>query len=414
MTYQEAIQTLYNQAPMFQHVGKAGYKEGLENTIYIDKHYHEPHHFFPTIHVAGTNGKGSTSHLIAAALQSAGLKVGLYTSPHLVDFSERIRINGKEISHDYVADFIGKAQPLIAEVHPSFFEITTSLAFCYFRDMKVDVAVIEVGLGGRLDCTNVITPLVSVITNISLEHTDLLGDTVEKIAYQKAGIIKHGVPVVVGERDQRTFPVFEAEAAHVGTAIVPHYEGDVPPTGLPGKHQLLNARTAFMALQLVAHRFGVTPENIAYGFCHVVELTGLMGRWQTVGTCPRVICDVGHNAACLMVDVQQLAHEHYRNLRVVFGVVADKDYEKMLSIMPTDATYYYVQANIPRALDGTVLSAKGNSMGRCGVFCHSVAEGYRLALADAAADDLILVCGSNFTVAELLADLRKNNPQIAQ
>ncbi|MCQ2343632.1 MAG: bifunctional folylpolyglutamate synthase/dihydrofolate synthase [Paludibacteraceae bacterium] len=407
MTYEEAIQTLYNQAPMFQHVGKAGYKEGLENTIYIDKYYQEPHHFFPTIHIAGTNGKGSTSHLMAAALQSAGLKVGLYTSPHLVDFSERIRINGEEISHEYVADFIEKAQPLIMEVQPSFFEITTSLAFCYFRDMNVDVAVIEVGLGGRLDCTNVITPLVSVITNISLEHTDLLGDTVEKIAYQKAGIIKKGVPVVVGERDERIMPVFEAEAAEVGTAIVPHYEGDVPRTELLGEHQLRNARTAFMALREVAGRFGVTDENIAYGFSHVVELTGLMGRWQTIGTCPRVICDVGHNAACLKVDVEQLAHERYNRLRVVFGVVADKDYEKMLSIMPSEATYYYVQANIPRALDGKILSEKGSLMGRMGEFCGTVDEGYRRALGDAAMDDLVLVCGSNFTVAELLCEYKE-------
>lgn len=407
MTYEEAIQTLYNQAPMFQHVGKAGYKEGLENTIYIDKHYHEPHKFFPTIHVAGTNGKGSTSHLIAAALQSAGLKVGLYTSPHLIDFSERIRINGKEISHDYVVGFIEKAQSLIREVKPSFFEITTSLAFCYFRDMKVDVAVVEVGLGGRLDCTNVITPLVSVITNISLEHTDLLGDTVEKIAYQKAGIIKSGIPVVIGEIDERTLPVFEAEAERVGTAIVPYYEGDVPKTELLGNHQLRNARTAYMALQQIVERFGVERADIEYGFSHVVELTGLMGRWQTIGICPRVICDVGHNVGCLEVDVQQLKREKYERLRVVFGVVADKDYEKMLLTMPSEATYYYVQANIPRALDGVILAKSGNSSGRRGDFCGTVEEGYKKALAESSSKDLVLVCGSNFTVAELLATVKR-------
>lgn len=408
MEYSEAIQMLYKQAPMFSHVGKSGYKEGLENTICIDTYYHRPHENYPTIHVAGTNGKGSTSHLIASALQSAGLKVGLYTSPHLVDFAERIRVNGKNIDHGYVAKFIDDARELILKVQPSFFEITTSLAFCYFRDMNVDVAVVEVGLGGRLDCTNVINPLVSVITNISLEHTDLLGDTVEKIAYQKAGIIKAGVPVVVGERDELTFPVFSREAERVGADIIEYWTGEVPESELSGDHQRLNERTAYMALKTVSSRFGITDENIRDGFSHVVALTGLMGRWQSFsvltanGRGQRVICDVGHNAACLRVDVAQLSHESFRTLRVVFGVVADKDYNAMVKVMPRDGIYYFVQAAIPRALDGLTLCRAGNEVGLHGDFCGSVREGLESALADSVEGDLILVCGSNFVVSEII------------
>lgn len=407
MQYSEAIQLLYNQAPMFSHVGKAGYKEGLENTLFIDKYYHEPHKNYPTIHVAGTNGKGSTSHLIASALQSAGLKVGLYTSPHLVDFSERIRVNGQNIDHDYVAKFIEDAQNLIKEVEPSFFEITTSLAFCYFRDMKVDVAVVEVGLGGRLDCTNVIKPLVSVITNISLEHTDLLGDTVEKIAYQKAGIIKEGVPVVVGERDEKTFPVFMAEAETIKARMTDFWEREVPQSELLGDHQRKNERTAYMALKVVAEKFGVTEEHIRHGFENVCELTGLMGRWQKIGDNPKRICDVGHNAACLTVDTEQLKHEKYKTLRVVFGVVADKNYRAMVEAMPKEAVYYYVKASIPRALDAETLAEVGNGMGRIGKVYGSVENGYNQAVKESQEDDLVLVCGSNFVVSEILALIKK-------
>jgi len=403
MNYFEAIQLLYNQAPMFSHVGKAGYKEGLENTIYIDKYYHEPHRFFSTVHVAGTNGKGSTSHLIAASLQKAGLRVGLYTSPHIVDFSERIRVNGENISHDYVARFIEEAQPLIKEIQPSFFEITTSLAFCYFRDMKVDVAVVEVGLGGRLDCTNVITPLVSVITNISLEHTDLLGDTVEKIAWQKAGIIKEGVPVVVGEYDKAYYHVFEEEAAMRNTSIVERYEGDVPRSELKGEHQRRNERSAWMALGVIRDRFGVTDEDIRYGYEHVCEMTGLIGRWQVVREkCPRIILDVGHNEGCLKVDVEELRWEKYEKLRVVFGVVSDKNYRRMLEVMPRDAEYYYVKAEIPRALGADELGEVGNELGRYGKVYGKVACGLEKAIADAGEGDLILVCGSFYVVADAI------------
>lgn len=394
---------LYNQAPMFSHVGRAGYKEGLENTIYIDKYYHEPHLSYPTIHVAGTNGKGSTSHLIAASLQKAGLCVGLYTSPHIVDFAERIRVNGENVSHDYVARFIEEAQPLIKEVQPSFFEITTSLAFCYFRDMKVDVAVVEVGLGGRLDCTNVITPLVSVITNISLEHTDLLGDTVEKIAWQKAGIIKDGVPVVVGEYDEAYYHVFAEEAELRNTKIVERYEGFVPCSELKGNHQRRNERTAWMALNVVKERFGVTDDDIRYGYEHVCEMTGLIGRWQVVREkCPRIILDVGHNEGCLKVDVEELRQEKYKNLRIVFGVVSDKDYHRMIEVMPTGAEYYYVKADIPRALDANELARVGNELGRHGKVYGKVACGLEKAIADASDDDLVLVCGSFYVVADAI------------
>lgn len=403
MDYSEAIQTLYNQAPMFSHIGKAGYKEGLENTIYIDKYYHEPHRSFHTIHVAGTNGKGSTSHLIAASLQKSGLRVGLYTSPHIVDFSERIKVNGENISHDYVARFIEEAQPLIQEVQPSFFEITTSLAFCYFRDMRVDVAVVEVGLGGRLDCTNVINPLVSVITNISLEHTDLLGDTVEKIAWQKAGIIKECVPVVVGERDESYYHVFEDEAKLKNTSIVERYEGCVPRSELKGEHQRRNERTAWMALNVVRDRFGVSDEDIRYGYEHVCEMTGLIGRWQVVREqCPRIILDVGHNEGCLKVDVEELKHEQYVDLKIVFGVVSDKDYRKMLAVMPCEAEYYYVEANIPRALNAETLAEVGNELGRAGKTYGKVANGLRTAISEASDNDLVLVCGSFYVVADAI------------
>ena len=403
MNYFDAIQMLYNQAPMFSHVGKAGYKEGMENTIYIDKYYHEPHKFFQTIHVAGTNGKGSTSHLIAASLQKAGLRVGLYTSPHLVDFAERIKVNGENISHEYVARFIEDAQPLICDIKPSFFEITTSMAFCYFRDQKVDVAVVEVGLGGRLDCTNVIKPLVSVITNISLEHTDLLGDTLEKIAWQKAGIIKNGVPVVVGEYDETYYHVFEEEARIKDTKLVQRYEGDVPRSELKGDHQRRNERTAWMALNVVRSHFNITDEDIRYGYEHVCEMTGLIGRWQVARqSCPRIILDVGHNEGCLKVDVAELKHESYEKLRVVFGVVSDKNYHKMIQVLPSDAIYYYVKANIPRALDSDVLAMAGNAAGRHGENYENVANGLQQVLAEASDNDLVLVCGSFYVVADAL------------
>lgn len=411
MTYDEALQALYNQAPMFSHVGRSAYKAGLENTVLIDNHYRNPHRNYPTIHVAGTNGKGSTAHMIAAALQARGLSVGLYTSPHLVDFAERIRVDGRNISHDYVARFVEEAQGLIAEVHPSFFEITTSLAFCYFRDMMVDVAVVEVGLGGRFDCTNVIRPLVSVITNISLEHTDLLGDTVEKIAYQKAGIIKAGVPVVVGERDARTFPVFQAEADRVGAPMTELYTGQVPPTELEGEHQARNARTAFMALQVVADRFNLQYEHIRRGFAQVTRLTGLLGRWQQLSASPLVIADVGHNPACLKADSRRLRREAYDKLRIVYGVVADKDYPAMTAALPAEARYYFVNAAIPRALPADALAADARKQGRKGVVYKSVVEGYRAALSDAGKNDMVLVCGSNFVVAEVLAHVMKNSPK---
>lgn len=403
MNYFDAIQMLYNQAPMFSHIGKAGYKEGMENTIYIDKYYHEPHKFFQTIHVAGTNGKGSTSHLIAASLQKAGLRVGLYTSPHIVDFAERIKVNGENISHDYVARFIEDAQPLICDIKPSFFEITTSMAFCYFRDKKVDVAVVEVGLGGRLDCTNVINPLVSVITNISLEHTDLLGDTLEKIAWQKAGIIKSGVPVVVGEYDETYYHVFEEEARIKGTKIVQRYEDDVPRSELKGAHQRRNERTAWMALNVVRSYFNITDDDIRYGYDHVCEMTGLIGRWQVVRqSCPRIILDVGHNEGCLKVDVEELQYESYEKLRVVFGVASDKNYHKMIQVLPSSAIYYYVKANIPRALDADTLAMAGNAVGRHGKNYENVANGLQQVLADASDNDLVLICGSFYVVADAL------------
>ena len=408
MNYNNAIEILYNQAPMFQNVGKRAYKTGLETTHELDAIFQYPHRKFCTIHVAGTNGKGSCSHLTAAVLQSAGYKVGLYTSPHLKDFRERIRINGEMISEEAVCEFVELAQPLIAELQPSFFEITTAMAFRYFAQQEVDVAVIEVGLGGRLDCTNIITPEISIITNISIDHTDLLGATLAEIAHEKAGVIKPNVPAIIGERQAEVAPVFEAKAQEVGAPIYfasdEMADAELPDCEMKGYYQDKNRRTVLTALRELRNRgiFNITDENINAGFASVCRLTGIMGRWQMLSENPRIICDTGHNEAGIKFVTEQLLHEKYTNLRIIIGMVSDKKIDKVLALLPKNAIYYFTKAQIPRALGETELQQQAAEYALNGNAYPSIKQAFDQAKFDYKEGDLIFVGGSNFTVAEIL------------
>lgn len=404
MTYDETIEYLFNSTPLFQNVGKAAYKEGLANTLALDDYFGHPHTQFKTIHVGGTNGKGSTSHSLASVLQSAGYKVGLFTSPHLKDFRERIRINGEMISQEYVVDFVEQHKNFFEPLNPSFFELTTAMAFKYFADKKVDVAVIEVGLGGRLDCTNIINPVLSIITNISFDHVNLLGNTLEKIASEKAGIIKHDVPVVVGETIPETYSVFEAKAKEVDTQIVFAEEKDFPeiPFELGGDYQKKNLRTILTALSILKNTFDISNKNIRDGLSTVCEQTGLMGRWQTLKECPKTVCDVGHNVGGFEYIVKQLTRQQYKTLRIVIGMVNDKDINGVLSLLPKDAKYYFTKAQVARALQPEELQGKAKEFGLNGNCYPSVAEAYEAATAEASTDDFIFIGGSCFVVAEVV------------
>lgn len=406
MTYIEAIDYLYNHAPMFQAHGRQAYKSGLDTTLALDAHFGHPHQAYRTIHIAGTNGKGSTSHLLASVLQCAGYKVGLYTSPHLRDFCERIRVDGEVIPHERVAAFVTDHRALIDTLQPSFFEITTALAFLYFAEQQVDVAVIEVGLGGRLDCTNIITPVLSVITNISLDHTDILGDTIAKIAVEKAGIIKPNVPVVVGETQAETAPIFVAQATNAHAPII--FADQLPRTALPpcalhGNYQAKNLKTVLAAIeQLQQCGFDIAPQAIADGLLQVVERTHLQGRWQTLSENPRIICDTGHNEGGIRYVVEQLQQQKYDRLHIVFGMVKDKNIDAVLQMLPREATYYFTQAHIPRALDATLLQHQALSFGLRGNAYSDTHEALDAARCAAAPDDLIFVGGSNYIIAEII------------
>ena len=404
MTYDETIEYLFNSTPLFQNVGKAAYKEGLANTLALDEYFGHPHTKFKTIHVGGTNGKGSTSHSLASVLQSAGYKVGLFTSPHLKDFRERIRINGKMISEKFVVDFVEQNRNFFEPLYPSFFELTTAMAFKYFADENVDVAVIEVGLGGRLDCTNIISPVLSIITNISFDHVNLLGNTLEKIASEKAGIIKHGVPVVIGETTSETRPVFEAKAKEVDTQIVFAEEKDIPEIAfeLGGDYQQKNLRTIITALSILRGTFDISEQNIRDGLGSVCERTGLMGRWQTLNECPKTVCDVGHNVGGFEYIVKQLARQQYKTLRIVIGMVNDKDVNGVLALLPKDAKYYFTRAKVARALQPEELQDKAKEYGLKGNCYPSVANAYEAAISEASTDDFIFVGGSCFVVAEVV------------
>ena len=409
MTYQETIQYLYDSVPMFQRIGASAYKSGLENTYALDEHFGHPHKRFHSIHVAGTNGKGSVSHTLAAILQSAGYKVGLYTSPHLLDFRERIRINGEKIPEQYVIDFVEKEKAFFEPLYPSFFELTTAMAFNYFAEQEVDVAIIEVGLGGRLDCTNIITPDLSIITNISLEHTQFLGDTLAKIAGEKAGIIKQGIPVVVGETTPETKPVFLQKAQEMQAPIYfaeengrEDFEGISPE--LKGSYQQKNTRTIVTALTILRDiGYRLDGPIVRFGFAHVTELTGLMGRWQTLSQSPTLVCDTGHNVGGYQYVASQLKAQHCGKLHIVIGVVSDKDVRGMLSLLPQGAIYYFTKASVKRALDERELQQTATEIGLHGETYPDVVSAVKAAQKNSLPEDFIFVGGSNFIVADLLA-----------
>lgn len=438
MTYTETLDYLYNVAPLFQNIGQGAYKEGLSNTHALDEHFGHPHRKFRTIHVAGTNGKGSCSHTLAAILQSSGLRVGLYTSPHLVDFRERIRVNGKMISEQRVIDFVEQERSFFEPLYPSFFELTTALAFKYFEEQKVDVAVIEVGLGGRLDCTNIIEPDLSIITNISFDHVQFLGDTLEKIASEKAGIIKHQTPIMIGETNghdgvkqvfldtakQKEAPIFFADESGMVLSSKPAtFENSTISIGrnyktrllgdlygeLGGDCQVFNTATILTAVEQLRNiGYTIDDENIREGFGKVCEMTGLMGRWQKFSSSPLSICDTGHNVGGLQYIAKQLetaSQTSEGTLRMVIGMVGDKDVSGSLSLLPKNAIYYFTQATVKRAMDVKDIQKIGESLGLHGKCYASVKEAYAAAKAESGTSDMIFVGGSSFIVADLLANL---------
>ncbi len=430
-SYQQVLDFLYSQLPMFQRTGPAAYKDNLDNTICLDEMFNHPHQSFKTIHVAGTNGKGSVSHMLASVLQEAGFNVGLYTSPHLKDFRERIRVNGEMISEEAVVQFTEffQVKNEVKKLEPSFFELTVSMAFDYFRSQKVDVAVIEVGLGGRLDSTNIITPEVSVITNISYDHMALLGDTLQKIAAEKAGIIKKDVPVVIGETSADTSFVFEQFAEKAQTEIAfadQEYEADYSMLTLDGKQSLnirRNGELAYPGLQLdllgVYQRLNVcsvlkavdvlnekgwklAEEHIRSGLLKVISNTGLLGRWQIIGNNPLTIADTGHNQAGIKLVVEQIYQTAWERLHIVIGMVNDKDQSNVLALLPANAIYYFTKASIPRAAEPEELAAKADLFGLKGKCYQTVRQALSAALASAGLNDLVFVGGSTFVVAEIL------------
>jgi len=401
MTYSETLQYLYVKTPVFQQVGQQAYKPGLDTVSALSAQLGNPHNQYTTIHVAGTNGKGTTVHTLAAILQSAGYKVGLYTSPHLKDFSERIRVNGQPVSQDFVVDFVEKTRSFIETNKPSFFEITTVMAFSYFAMMQVDVAVIEVGLGGRLDSTNIIHPCLSIITNISLDHTALLGNTLEQIAAEKAGIIKPGVPVVVGEAPESLRPIYNSKATMPVVYAQDSNDSNLP-FELKGDYQKANKKTILSAVSILRKQFNISDQALRQGMTQVVELTGLQGRWQILQQQPLLICDTGHNEGAVRYLSQQLSELKCTQLHIVFGMMKDKDVRACLSLMPVKAIYYFCQAPTPRALSATDLQLTAAAFGLQGQCYHSVQQALQAAKAAAKDSDCIFVGGSNFTVAEIL------------
>lgn len=431
MTYNDTLNYLFTRLPMFQRTGPAAYKNTLDNTLKLDALYGNPHRKYKTIHVAGTNGKGSVSHMLASALQSAGYKTGLYTSPHLKDFRERIKINGEMIPEKAVADWVSKFKTNNAlwKIEPSFFELTVALAFDYFAAENVDVAVIEVGLGGRLDSTNIITPEVSIITNIGLDHTNLLGVTLAQIAGEKAGIIKNNTPVVISETHPETAPVFlqTAEEKQAPLFFADHeYRVDYATRSLEhtqilhlakgpeqvlkeveldllGSYQHKNLPAVLKAVDLLREKgFRISDDELRRGLVNVIAQTGLLGRWQIIGNNPLIVCDTGHNQDGIREVAAQLQNTAYRKLHVVFGTVADKNTDPVLALLPKNAQYYFVRAKIERALDEEVLRARAAEFGLPGECYKSVSEGFKKAREAAGKHDMIFVGGSTFVVAEIL------------
>ncbi|MCF6404189.1 bifunctional folylpolyglutamate synthase/dihydrofolate synthase [Chitinophaga filiformis] len=428
MNYQETLEYLYQRLPMFTRVGASAFKKDLHNTIELCKQLGDPQHQFKSIHIAGTNGKGSTSHMLAAIFQQAGYKTGLYTSPHLLDFRERIRINGELVPTTFVTEFVKQLKPAIESLEPSFFELTVAMAFQYFALEQVDIAIIEVGLGGRLDSTNVITPELSVITNISYDHMQILGNTLPEIASEKAGIIKAGVPVVVSETQSEVEAVFIEKAKALGAPIhfadqewlvqqsefseghlqlgLQHsHSGDLKTirTDLTGQYQMKNIMGVLSAVKILQHAgWELPPQTVMTALSHVKKLTGLRGRWEIISRDPLTIFDVGHNQAGITEVVQQLEHMVYRHLHIVTGFVKDKEVSKVLPLFPPAATYYFCKAQIPRAMDEKELAEAAHQHGLRGHDYPTVQQAYLAAKQQAHKEDIVLVCGSFFVVAEVM------------
>jgi dihydrofolate synthase/folylpolyglutamate synthase len=426
-TYLQTLIYLYEQLPMFQRIGAAAFKKDLSNIQDLLKHLGHPEAKFPSIHIAGTNGKGSTTHMLGAVLQAGGRRVGLYTSPHYRDFRERIKINGRYVSKAFVVAFVNRCRPLLEEIRPSFFEITVAMAFDYFAAEAVDIAVIETGLGGRLDSTNVLQPLLSIITNISYDHQQFLGDTLPEIAGEKAGIIKAGTPVVIGETQEKVRSVFEDRAAIQSAPLYfadqhfraektgedldrTRYEvfrgGQLLFSGLElhaaGPYQYRNLQTVLQALDLLPAPFTVGVEEIRKGLANLRKLTCFIGRWQVLGQNPLVLCDSAHNEGGLRLVVEGLQQMPYERLHMVIGTVSDKDVSRMLALLPRDAAYYFACPDIPRGLDAERLREAAASLGLQGEGYDSVPEALEAAREKASADDLIFVGGSTFVVAEVV------------
>ena len=425
MNYQETVEYLFNSTPVFEHVGASAYKEGLENTLALDEHFNHPHTHFLSIHIAGTNGKGSCSHSLAAILQAEGYKVGLYTSPHLIDFRERIKVNGKMIPEQYVIDFVKNERSFFEPLHPSFFELTTALAFKYFAEQKIDIAIIEVGLGGRLDCTNIITPILSIITNISFDHTQFLGNSLAQIAGEKAGIIKQGVPTIIGEAVPETRVVFQSKAQKMDSVIT--FAEDIPallsshilPNGgikyqtrffgdiegeLGGTYQEKNTNTVLTAAMYLYNK-GIIKDvtSISLGLSKVCETTGLMGRWQKLKEHPLVICDTGHNAGGWKYLSQQIKQQPCKHRRIIFGMVDDKDLHTVMRMLPKEATFYWTQPSTKRAFPVKKIAEEAKEYGLDGNCYETVKDAYMTALKDAGEEDFIFVGGSSYIVADLLS-----------
>jgi dihydrofolate synthase/folylpolyglutamate synthase len=406
MNYSETLDWMFTQLPMYQTQGATAYRKDITNTVLLAKHLNNPEKELRCIHVAGTNGKGSTSHLLASVLQEAGYKVGLYTSPHLKDFRERIKINGQCITEEYVCEFIARNKAFFEAQHMSFFEMSVGLAFEYFKKEQTDFNIIEVGMGGRLDATNIITPLLSIITNIGLDHTQFLGTTLEAIAMEKAGIIKPFIPVVIGEYASETQPIFinQAQKSEAPIYFASDLIKETYPSALLGDYQLHNKKTvqqAFVVLQGLGC-VQLTDNTIKQGFLNVIANTGLQGRWQQLQNEPKVICDTAHNAHGLSLVMQQLQKESFRQLHIVLGMVVDKNLDEVLPLFPKNAIYYFCCPNNFRGLNATALQEKAASFGLSGSTFNSVSNAYENARSNALADDFIYVGGSTFVVAEIL------------
>ena len=431
MNYLETVNYLFNIAPVFEHIGASAYKEGLDNTYLLDEHFGHPHRKFKSIHIAGTNGKGSCSHTLAAILQNDGYKVGLYTSPHIMDFRERIKINGECISKEYVIEFVNQEKNLFEKIHPSFFEVTTALAFKYFAEQHVDYAIIEVGLGGRLDCTNIITPILSIITNISFDHTTFLGNTLEKIAKEKAGIIKQNIPVIIGETTNETKPVFKTCAESMNAEIIYADENDeiisftmnedggityntrsfgIIQGELGGLYQKKNTNTILHAVRFLYNQHIIkNTGSINNGFYNVCKLTGLIGRWQKIGSNPSVICDTGHNVGGWTYISRQLQLQKYNKLHIVFGMVNDKDVDGVMCLLPKNAHYYFTKPQSKRAIPEKDIQRKAMTHGLAGDCYNDVPSAYTAAKKMATPDDMIFIGGSSYIVSDLLLYIRQQH-----